>query len=138
MLAKNFGVDPSVFDATPRPNPGILNATLGTDRDRNVTGAGQSVKDGSASSFVYRTLRFPAENVPGGGGVVHKIDSTNFPISTTIAASFVRLKPGGLRELHWHPNVSIYICISPTYELGLKCPHLPPPFPPPRNKRNGF
>ena len=44
--------------------------------------------------------------MPGGGGVFYKIDSTNFPISTTLAATFVTLKPGGLRELHWHPNVS--------------------------------
>jgi len=31
------------------------------------------------------------------------IDSKNFPV-TPIAAAIVRLKPGGLRELHWHPN----------------------------------
>jgi oxalate decarboxylase len=31
-------------------------------------------------------------------------DSTNFPVSTTIAAALVEVQPGGLRELHWHPN----------------------------------
>ena len=30
------------------------------------------------------------------------VDRRNFPI-TEIAAAIVRLKPGGLRELHWHP-----------------------------------
>lgn len=120
MLAKNFGVDPSVFDATPSPNPGILNGTLGTDGDRNVTG-GQSVQDGTPSSFVYRTLSFPGEDVPGGGGALHKIDSTNFPISTTIASTFVRLKPGGLRELHWHPNVRIF-SPAPSSPLVYKWP----------------
>jgi oxalate decarboxylase len=30
------------------------------------------------------------------------VDNTNFPV-TNIAAAIVRLKPGGLRELHWHP-----------------------------------
>lgn len=35
------------------------------------------------------------------------VDSRNFPIATTIAAAIVTLEPGGLRELHWHPNVSI-------------------------------
>lgn len=106
VLAKNFGVDPAVFDKTPSPNPYILNATLGTDGDRTVIGGGQAVQDGSSASFVYRTLTFPGERVPGGGGEIHKIDSTNFPISETIAATFVRLQAGGLRELHWHPNVS--------------------------------
>jgi oxalate decarboxylase len=27
-----------------------------------------------------------------------------FPVSTTIAAALVEIAPGGLRELHWHPN----------------------------------
>lgn len=35
------------------------------------------------------------------------VDSRNFPIATTLAAAIVTLEPGGLRELHWHPNVSI-------------------------------
>lgn len=58
------------------------------------------------ASFVYRTLQHPAVQIGGTGGTVYKIDSTNFPIAKTIAATFVTLKPGGLRELHWHPNVS--------------------------------
>ena len=31
-------------------------------------------------------------------------DSTKFPISKTIATAKVVVKPGGVRELHWHPN----------------------------------
>jgi len=37
------------------------------------------------------------------GGEVKIIDSKIFPV-TPIAAAIVRLKAGGLRELHWHPN----------------------------------
>lgn len=32
------------------------------------------------------------------------MDSTNFPISTTITGVILELEPGALRELHWHPN----------------------------------
>ena len=32
------------------------------------------------------------------------MDSKVFPISTTVAMAAVTLKPGGIRELHWHPN----------------------------------
>ena len=32
--------------------------------------------------------------------------STNFPISTGIAAAMVTIKPGAMREMHWHPNAS--------------------------------
>jgi oxalate decarboxylase len=31
-------------------------------------------------------------------------DSTNFHVSTTVAAALVTVKPGGLREMHWHSN----------------------------------
>jgi oxalate decarboxylase len=37
------------------------------------------------------------------GGEVKIIDAKNFPI-TTISSAIVKLKPGGLREMHWHPN----------------------------------
>ena len=38
------------------------------------------------------------------GGTVQIADSKNFEVSKTIAAALVTLKPGGLREMHWHPN----------------------------------
>jgi oxalate decarboxylase len=38
------------------------------------------------------------------GGTVRIVDSTNFPVSTTIAAAFVEVEPGGMREIHWYPN----------------------------------
>jgi oxalate decarboxylase len=34
------------------------------------------------------------------------VDSSNFPVAKNIAAALVTLKPGALRELHWHPNAS--------------------------------
>jgi oxalate decarboxylase family bicupin protein len=38
------------------------------------------------------------------GGLVRITDSTNFPISKTIAAGHLDIAPGALREMHWHPN----------------------------------
>ena len=38
------------------------------------------------------------------GGEVRIVDSTNFPAAANIAMAHVTLKPGALRELHWHPN----------------------------------
>ncbi|KAH8884404.1 Bicupin, oxalate decarboxylase/oxidase [Thozetella sp. PMI_491] len=104
ILAKNFGVNESVFSTLPSPNPYIQNATIST---KNVTGPAGALT-GNAS-FVYRTLQHTPEKVPGSGGEFHKIDSTNFPASKTIAATFVTLKPKGLRELHWHPNAEEWL-----------------------------
>jgi len=37
-------------------------------------------------------------------GEVRVVDTRNFKESNTIAAAHVIVKPGGLRELHWHQN----------------------------------
>ncbi|EGX88678.1 oxalate decarboxylase oxdC, putative [Cordyceps militaris CM01] len=105
ILAKNFGVPESVFKDVPTANPYIFNADIAT---KNVTGAVTPEATGDAS-FVYRTLQHAPEKIGGTGGTFYKIDSTNFPISKEIAATFVTLKPGGLRELHWHPNAEEWL-----------------------------
>lgn len=38
------------------------------------------------------------------GGEVRITDTRNFPLSKTVAAAHVTIKPRGLREMHWHPN----------------------------------
>jgi oxalate decarboxylase len=38
------------------------------------------------------------------GGRVRIVDSSNFTASKTIAAALVEVDPGGMREMHWHPN----------------------------------
>jgi oxalate decarboxylase len=101
IIAKNFGLNTSAFATVPKTDPYILNGTVSNSTD--VSG-GNGALTGNAS-YVYRTLSHPSESVPGNGGTFYKIDSTNFPISKTIAATFVTLKPGGLREMHWHPTV---------------------------------
>ena len=37
-------------------------------------------------------------------GNVRIIDSGSFKVSNTVASALVTVKPGGMRELHWHPN----------------------------------
>jgi oxalate decarboxylase len=38
------------------------------------------------------------------GGEVRIVDSSTFKVSTNVAMAMVTVHPGGLRELHWHPN----------------------------------
>ncbi|GKU03846.1 oxalate decarboxylase [Fusarium langsethiae] len=87
------------------PNPYILNAEISK---KNVTDGPAGTLSGN-SSFVYRTLQHEPEKIGGTGGKFWKIDSTNFPASKTLAATFVTLRPGGLRELHWHPNAEEWL-----------------------------
>lgn len=104
ILAKNFGVNASVFDTVPATDPYIVKG------DGNVKPALAPSPYGALtgnSSYVYHGSQIPATQAPGGGGTVQIIDSRNFPIAQTIAASIVTVEPRGLRELHWHPTVSI-------------------------------
>lgn len=39
-------------------------------------------------------------------GSVHIVSSKEFPISTTITGAIEIIKPGAVRELHWHPNAN--------------------------------
>ncbi|KAL4814767.1 RmlC-like cupin domain-containing protein [Aspergillus spinulosporus] len=104
VLAKNFGVNASVFDTVPDKFPYILNGTV----PEEASSAPQGTLTGN-SSYVYHTYDHPSEPVPGQGGTFRRIDSRNFPISTTIAATIVELEPRGLRELHWHPNAEEWL-----------------------------
>ena len=54
--------------------------------------------------FSYRLLA--QKPIRTKGGTVRISDSTTFPAATTIAAAFVEVEPGGMRELHWHPNAN--------------------------------
>ncbi|WP_334268953.1 cupin domain-containing protein [Edaphobacter sp. HDX4] len=59
----------------------------------------------SAQQYTFRMGSMKPQ-VQSDGGEVRIVDSTNFPVSTSIAAALVKIKPGGMRELHWHPNAS--------------------------------
>jgi oxalate decarboxylase len=104
ILAKNFGVDASVFGTVPASDPYIVkgNGNVSTIAAKSPYGslAGNS-------SYVYYASQKPVITAPGGGGTIQIIDSRNFPIATTIAAAIVTVEPKGLRELHWHPTVRI-------------------------------
>lgn len=84
-------MDPSTFEGLPEKDPYILNSTVS---DGEVNGGGNEVATGN-NSFVYIARDHPTESVPGQGGTFRKVDSTTFPISTTLASAFVTLEPGG-------------------------------------------
>jgi len=50
----------------------------------------------------HRFLAQDPIEVPGGS--VRIADSKNSPAASTIAAAWVELAPGAVREMHWHPD----------------------------------
>jgi oxalate decarboxylase len=57
----------------------------------------------SPIDFAFRATQ-PAPGKKLKNGEVRIIDSSSFKVATNIAAAVVTVKPGCMRELHWHPN----------------------------------
>lgn len=99
VLARNFGVAAANFGSLPDPSsrymfPAPLPGSLATDR---ISGAPQVPQVFSH----HMTAQTP---ISSSGGKVWVTDSSVFPVSQAIAAALVEIEPGGMRELHWHPN----------------------------------
>jgi oxalate decarboxylase len=100
VLAKNFGLSESDFadlptdvDRTRYIFQGEVPPPLSFDKISNSYGQ---------RSFSYHFSTQPS--VKTNGGSVRIVDSTTFPAASTIAAALVEIEPGGMREMHWHPN----------------------------------
>ena len=102
VLAKNFGVKQSVLDPIPERELYIFQAPL-----PGPLAADQQAASGAQgaipSPYSFR-LGTQEPNKRTRSGEVRIADSKNFKASTTVAAALVTVRPGGLRELHWHPN----------------------------------
>jgi oxalate decarboxylase len=99
VLSKNFGVPASAFAHVPGPDelyifPAPVPGALSADRIPGATAVTQGLS--------HRLMK--QEPIRTGSGTVRIVDSKIFPASTTIAAALVEINPGGMRELHWHPN----------------------------------
>ncbi|WP_342572482.1 oxalate decarboxylase family bicupin [Paenibacillus sp. FSL R5-0749] len=99
VLSVNFGVPESAFQSMPKEQVYIFQDTVpGSIESQEV----QSPYGTVPLTFKHRLLAQEPLITPGGS--VRIVDSTNFPISTTVAAALVEIRPGAMRELHWHPN----------------------------------
>jgi len=102
VLAKNFGVAEPAFKNLPKQELFIFQTavpgTLEADQKAAAGALGKSPTD-----FAFRTMEMPPTKRTK-GGEVRIVDSTTFKASTNVAMAMVTVHPGGLRELHWHPN----------------------------------
>ncbi|MCM3703234.1 oxalate decarboxylase family bicupin [Paenibacillus macerans] len=99
VLAANFGVPRKAFDHIPKEQVYIYQDRVpGPLESQKITSPYGEVP----VSFKHRMLAQKPIKTPGGS--VRIADSSNFPISKTVAAALVEIEPGGMRELHWHPN----------------------------------
>jgi oxalate decarboxylase len=101
VLAKNFGVRAETFAKVPKKELFIferpLPRPLAEEQKQAEAGSGRV-----PNSFDFKPSEMKPTKVSR-GGEVKVVDRKIWP-ATNIAAAIVTLKPGGLRELHWHPN----------------------------------
>lgn len=99
VLSANFGVPIDNFINNPKKQVYIFQGTIpGLLETQQVL----DPKGHVPLTFKHRLLAQKPVTFPG--GTVRIVDSTNFPISTQVATALVEIKPGGMREMHWHPN----------------------------------
>jgi oxalate decarboxylase len=103
VLAKNFGVPADSFSKIPLHNLWIFQGTLPGDlaADRAAIDRGGAVAPSYPFIFPLEGSKPTRESAAGS---IKVADSTNFNVATAIAAALVTVKPGGVREMHWHPN----------------------------------
>jgi oxalate decarboxylase len=99
VLAKNFGVSAALFGHTPDPGERYIfgapiPGSLGSDKIPGATAVPQVMSHRMLAQQPIKTK----------SGTVRITDSSVFPASKNIAAALVEVEPGGMREMHWHPN----------------------------------
>jgi oxalate decarboxylase len=102
VLAKNFGVDESAFRDIPLDGDFSRYIFQGRLPPDIVVDAVPSPAGVVPHAYTHRLLA--QEPIEAAGGRARIVDSSNFPAASAIAAALVEVDPGGLRELHWHPN----------------------------------
>lgn len=101
LLSKNFGMPADAFKDIPLNDLWIFQGKepgpLSADQEAVASGGLPEYP------FTYRlTASTPLKANPS--GTLQLADSGVFTVSKTIAAAIETIKPGAVREMHWHPN----------------------------------
>jgi len=104
VISQNFNIPEAQLSVLPEQGlyifPGTVPGPLEDDR--------KAVGGSAVASKIDYTFRMKAmrPNAQRPGGTVRIVDASNFPAAKTIASALFTVKPGALRELHWHPHAS--------------------------------
>jgi oxalate decarboxylase len=99
LLAKNFGLPASAFDGFPKEEVYFARGAIPPEQQSVPLQGWKKPK----LTHKYEMMKQPAHR-NFEGGREWTLDSTTFPISTTVTGVILELEPGALRELHWHPT----------------------------------
>jgi oxalate decarboxylase len=102
VLSQNFGIPAAAFESFPRGETYIMQGQV-IALDGPEAEAVQELP--RSETHRYRLLaEKPWIDLPG--GTIHLASAKEFPASTTITGLVVKLRPGALHEVHWHPHAN--------------------------------
>ena len=101
VLAKNFHSTPDVFANFPKKEVYISQGAVPPPLPADPPFRSESV---TPLTHKYSLGAQQGESFPG--GTFQMASVKQFPISTTMTGALQTLRPGALRELHWHPNAN--------------------------------
>jgi oxalate decarboxylase len=114
VLAKNLGLPETAFAPFPREETFI---PLGRVPEPSAP-LRQPMQRASPLTHRYPLMAQPAARFPG--GEERRVSAREFPVSKTITGVILDMKPGALRELHWHPHANEWLYfISGSARMGL-------------------
>jgi oxalate decarboxylase len=99
LLAKNFGLPESTFQNFPREEAYFVRGPIPPEQTTALQGAMTS----PPVTHKYELLAQEPHSVHKYGRE-WRVGANLFPISQTMTGVVLEIAPGGLRELHWHPN----------------------------------
>lgn len=99
LLAKNFGVPAATFASIPKEEVYFTRDSKPPADFSPIQGAQKS----PPQTHRYRLLAQQPHSIHKFGRE-WRVGAERFPISQTMTGVVLDLEPGGLRELHWHPN----------------------------------
>jgi len=100
LLAKNLGLPDASFDQFPKSE---LYFVRGPVPPAEIPPEHRGASTAPPETHKFRMLRQAPHSLHTGGRE-WRIGQDRFPISRTVTGVILDLFPGGLRELHWHPN----------------------------------
>jgi oxalate decarboxylase len=99
LLAKNFGQPETTFDGIPSEEVYFVRGRIPPQTAAPLQGGLKS----PPATHRYRLLAQEPHSIHKFGRE-WRVGANRFPISQTMTGVILDLEPGGLRELHWHPN----------------------------------
>jgi oxalate decarboxylase len=100
MLATNFGVDAALFTDFPKGETYIqAGSILPAEKAIDAPWPRES-------THKFRLLADPRAKRDFDGGAFSLATVEEWPVSTTMSGGLMVIKPGRMKELHWHPNAN--------------------------------